>query len=128
MARGRFTLDAGKQFIRWGKADIVNPTDRFAPKDFLNVVDAEFLAVTGLRGVVRLGMCGEDETAVVRQVEPLVPIASPGVRKLEPFDLVPQLGARRGPESECAVHVHPTCAAGSRRTGVPVDELAGFAE
>ena len=47
LTRGRFTLDVGKQFIRWGKADIINPTDRFAPRDFLNVVDNEFLAVTG---------------------------------------------------------------------------------
>ena len=53
--RGPVTIDAGKQFIRWGKADIVNPTDRFAPRDFLNVVDAEFLAVTGVRGVVQAG-------------------------------------------------------------------------
>ena len=52
---GPFTLDAGKQFIRWGKADIINPTDRFAPRDFLNVVDTEFLAVTGVRGVVQHG-------------------------------------------------------------------------
>jgi hypothetical protein len=36
--RGRFTLDAGKQFIRWGKTDIVTPTDRFAPRDFMTVV------------------------------------------------------------------------------------------
>ena len=54
-ARTGFTLDAGKQFIRWGKADIVNPTDRFAPRDFINVVDAEFLAVTGIHGVVETG-------------------------------------------------------------------------
>ncbi len=53
--RGPLTIDAGKQFIRWGKADIVNPTDRFAPRDFLNVVDAEFLPVTGVRGVVQAG-------------------------------------------------------------------------
>ena len=52
---GPFTVDAGKQFIRWGKADIINPTDRFAPRDFLNVVDTEFLAVTGVRGVVQHG-------------------------------------------------------------------------
>ena len=51
--RGPFTIDAGKQFIRWGKADIINPTDRFAPRDFLNVVDTEFLAVTGVRGVAQ---------------------------------------------------------------------------
>src|SRR4029077_6578268 len=46
---GPFTLDVGKQFIRWGKTDIVTPTDRFAPRDFLNVIDAEFLPVTGAR-------------------------------------------------------------------------------
>jgi hypothetical protein len=55
LTHGPFTLDAGKQFIRWGKADIINPTDRFAPRDFLNVVDTEFLAVTGLRGVAQHG-------------------------------------------------------------------------
>ena len=55
---GPLTIDAGKQFIRWGKADIINPTDRFAPRDFLNVVDTEFLAVSGVRGVVAHG----DET------------------------------------------------------------------
>jgi len=53
--RGPFTIDAGKQFIRWGKADVINPTDRFAPRDFLNVVDSEFLAVTGVRGVAQYG-------------------------------------------------------------------------
>ena len=49
------TVDAGKQVIRWGKADLINPTDRFAPRDFLNVVDTEFLAVTGVRAVAQLG-------------------------------------------------------------------------
>ena len=49
LTRGGFTVDVGKQFIRWGKADIVTPTDRFAPRDFLNVVDNELLAVTGAR-------------------------------------------------------------------------------
>jgi len=56
--RGPLTVDAGKQFIRWGKTDIVTPTDRFAPRDFLNVIDAEFIAVIGVRGVVQVG----DET------------------------------------------------------------------
>jgi len=58
LTRGPFTVDAGKQFIRWGKADIINPTDRFAPRDFINVVDAGFLAVTGVRGVAQV----ENET------------------------------------------------------------------
>jgi hypothetical protein len=37
--RGRLTVEAGKQLVRWGKADVLTPTDRFAPRDFLNVVD-----------------------------------------------------------------------------------------
>ena len=52
MTRGPLTLDVGKQFIRWGKADIVTPTDRFAPRDFLNVIDSEFLPVRGARLVL----------------------------------------------------------------------------
>lgn len=47
--RGKFNVEAGKQFIRWGKADILNPTDRFAPRDFLSVVDNDFLPVTAAR-------------------------------------------------------------------------------
>ena len=51
----RLTVDAGKQFIRWGKTDIVTPTDHFAPRDFQNVVSADFLAVTGVRAVLQHG-------------------------------------------------------------------------
>jgi hypothetical protein len=47
--RGPITVEFGKQFIRWGKADILNPTDRFAPRDFLGVVDNDFLAITAAR-------------------------------------------------------------------------------
>ncbi|HEV3216546.1 MAG TPA: hypothetical protein VGZ27_12525 [Vicinamibacterales bacterium] len=46
---GHLTAEVGKQFIRWGKADVLTPTDRFAPRDFLEVTDGEFLAVTGAR-------------------------------------------------------------------------------
>jgi hypothetical protein len=53
-ARG-FTLDAGKQFIRWGRADIIYPTDRFAPRDFLNVIDSDLLPVIGARASVQIG-------------------------------------------------------------------------
>jgi hypothetical protein len=52
---GPLTIDLGKQFIRWGKTDIVTPTDRLAPRDFLNPVDSEFLGVTGARVVTELG-------------------------------------------------------------------------
>jgi hypothetical protein len=47
--RGKLTVEAGKQFIRWGKTDVLNPTDRFAPRDFINVVDNDFLGVTAAR-------------------------------------------------------------------------------
>jgi hypothetical protein len=46
---GPLTFEVGKQFIRWGKTDIVTPTDRFAPRDFMTVVDNDFLAVTAAR-------------------------------------------------------------------------------
>lgn len=49
LRRRTLAVDVGKQFIRWGKADILNPTDRFAPRDFVEVTDDEFLAVTGAR-------------------------------------------------------------------------------
>ena len=49
LTRGPLTLQVGKQFVRWGKTDILNPTDRFAPRDYLTVVDSEFLGVTGAR-------------------------------------------------------------------------------
>lgn len=48
--KGKFTAELGRQFIRWGKADILNPTDRFAPKDYLgSVVSSDFLGVTAAR-------------------------------------------------------------------------------
>src|SRR2546428_10717311 len=46
---GPLTFEIGKHFIRWGKTDIVTPTDRFAPRDYLTVVDNDFLAVTAAR-------------------------------------------------------------------------------
>jgi hypothetical protein len=55
ISHGPLTVDVGKQFVRWGKTDIVTPTDRFAPRDFLNVVDNEFLPVTAARAVVQVG-------------------------------------------------------------------------
>jgi hypothetical protein len=48
-SRGPLSLQVGKQFVRWGKTDILNPTDRFAPRDYLTVVESEFLGVTAAR-------------------------------------------------------------------------------
>ena len=47
--RNGWNADLGKQLIRWGKTDILNPTDRFAPRDYLSVVDNDFLPVTAAR-------------------------------------------------------------------------------
>ncbi|MEO8098159.1 MAG: hypothetical protein ABI811_10695 [Acidobacteriota bacterium] len=50
MHGGGFNAEIGRQFIRWGKTDILNPTDRFAPKDYLSsVVDTDFLGVNAAR-------------------------------------------------------------------------------
>jgi hypothetical protein len=49
ITKDKLTAVFGKQFIRWGKADLLNPTDRFAPKDFLTVTDPDFLAVLAAR-------------------------------------------------------------------------------
>jgi hypothetical protein len=50
-----FTFDVGKQFIRWGRADVIYPTDRFAPRDYLNVLNAEVLPVIAARPSLQLG-------------------------------------------------------------------------
>jgi hypothetical protein len=47
--KDNFKVTLGKQFIRWGEADFLNPTDRFAPTDLLNLVDQELLPVTAAR-------------------------------------------------------------------------------
>ena len=56
LSRKWLTVDAGKQFLRWGKTDIVTPTDWFAPRDFINVIDNQFLPVTGVRAGARFGV------------------------------------------------------------------------
>ncbi|MCU1385642.1 MAG: hypothetical protein JWL71_4339 [Acidobacteria bacterium] len=69
----KFSLDVGKQFIRWGRADILNPTDRFAPRDFMNVIDPDFLPVLGVRPAIHLG----NETFEVVWVPRLTPSRLP---------------------------------------------------
>ena len=55
VSRGKLTAEFGKQFIRWGKADILNPSDRFAPKDYLSVTDPGFLAILAARVIYDSG-------------------------------------------------------------------------
>jgi len=45
ISKGPLTIDAGKVFVRWARADVLNPTDRFAPRDFMNVLDTDVLPV-----------------------------------------------------------------------------------
>ncbi|MFN8058284.1 MAG: hypothetical protein U0Q12_03915 [Vicinamibacterales bacterium] len=59
LSHGPVQVDIGRQFIRWGKADVVNPTDRFAVRDVLGVVDSELLGVTGVRATI-----GNDRTTL----------------------------------------------------------------
>ncbi len=44
-SKGMWTVEVGRQFIRWGKTDILTPTDRFAPRDFMMPFSSEFLGV-----------------------------------------------------------------------------------
>jgi hypothetical protein len=54
--KGKFTVELGRQFIRWGKTDILNPVDRFAPKDYsMSVVNPEFLGVIAARATIETG-------------------------------------------------------------------------
>ena len=76
LARGPFTVDLGKQFVRWGTTDFVNPTDRFAPRDFLNVASPEFLGITAARAVTQLGRHTIDVVWAPRFTPSRAPLAS----------------------------------------------------
>ena len=51
-SKGLFTIEAGKQFVRWGQSDILSPTDHFTPRDYLVTVSSEVLAPTAARVTV----------------------------------------------------------------------------
>lgn len=55
LTAGPLTVDIGKQFVRWARTDVFNPIDRFAPRDFLNVIDAEFVPVSAIRPSLQRG-------------------------------------------------------------------------
>lgn len=74
--RGPITVEAGKQFIRWGKADILNPTDRFAPRDYLSVTDNDFLGVTAARVTVEKGGNTLDAVSAPRFTPSRTPLLS----------------------------------------------------
>jgi hypothetical protein len=83
LRKNRVSLTVGKQFIRWGKTDILNPTDRFAPRDFVEVTDDEFLAVTGGRGFYEHGAHSLDVVVVPWFTPSRIPV--PGRRWSPPL-------------------------------------------
>jgi hypothetical protein len=103
--RGPLTVDIGKQFIRWGKADIVTPTDRFAPRDFLTVVDNDFLAVSGVRAVAQwqsqtfeivwVPWFTPSRTPLLDQRWTVVPPSDPPLRLVDAIKPLPQ-GSQAG--------------------------------
>lgn len=74
--RGGLALEVGKQFVRWGRTDIVNPTDRFAPRDFLTVVDSEFLGIDAVRATYEQGSNTVDAVWSPRLTPSRVPLFS----------------------------------------------------
>lgn len=74
--RGPLTIEAGKQFVRWGKADILNPTDRFAPRDFLAVLDTDFLGTLAARATYEAGSGSVDLVYAPRFTPSRVPLAN----------------------------------------------------
>ncbi len=102
--RGKLTFEAGKQFIRWGKADVLNPTDRFAPRDFVNVIDNDFLGITAARLTYGTQSDTIDLVFSPRLTPSRVPLLNqrwavlpPGIpiHELDPaFPAAPQYGAR----------------------------------
>jgi hypothetical protein len=71
---GGFNVDIGKQFIRWGQTDIVTPEDRFAPRDFINVISSELLPVAGVRASYQHGADTVEGVWVPRLTPSRVPL------------------------------------------------------
>jgi hypothetical protein len=47
--RDKWSFEAGKQIIRWGRTDALTPTDRWAPRDYSNFARNDFLPVAAAR-------------------------------------------------------------------------------
>jgi hypothetical protein len=88
-----FTLETGKQFVRWGRTDILNPTDRFAPRDYLTVVDNEVLGIHAVRGTYERGSHTVDVVWSPRLTPSRVPLLTQ--RWFVPAAPVPDLRLQR---------------------------------
>ena len=92
--KGWMTLEVGRQFIRWGKADLLNPTDRFAPRDFVNVLTNDFLGVTGTRLTIEKSGNSLDAVWVPRFTPSRTPLLDQRWVSLPPGIALNDLGAR----------------------------------
>ena len=54
-AHGPFRIEAGKQVLHWGVMDFSSPTDKLAPREYLNPSSADFLAAFAVRAVADTG-------------------------------------------------------------------------
>lgn len=73
-ARGPVTVEVGKQFLRWGKTDILVPTDRFAPRDYIGIVQPELLGVTAGRVTISNASDSLDVVATPRMTPSRTPL------------------------------------------------------
>jgi len=111
--RKKLTIELGKQFVRWGKADVLSPTDRFTPQDFLTVVDTDFLAITA----VRVTYGGQSNTVELVWVPLFTPSRIP---------LVNQRWSNVPPE--IAVHEIPPAFPGGSQFGARWNHIGAIAE
>ena len=92
--KGPVNFEVGKQFIRWGKTDIVTPTDRFAPRDYVSVVDNDFLAVTAARLTFEKGSNTVEAVFSPRFTPSRIPL--PNQRWVAPPELPPGVTVHDG--------------------------------
>ena len=89
----RLRLDMGKQLIRWGRTDVISPTDRFAPHDYLDVINTDLLPVIGARASIQLGSESLEAVYVPQLTPSRLPLLDqrwapvpPGAESLTPVD------------------------------------------
>ena len=54
-ASGPFRIEAGKQMLHWGQMDFASPTDKLAPREYLNPSGADSLGAFAVRAVADTG-------------------------------------------------------------------------
>ena len=114
-APAEFTI--GKQFFAWGTADAYNPTDSINPYDYMDVLDAEKMAVYSAGARVQLGPAS------------LVAVVVPFFTPSRPPEPDRPLGAAAAPGLRSRRGRTPGPGAGSGQRAVrhpPPDDLGGW--